>query len=113
MSFRVWVGRVALIGALVVGQPGWAGQAGVGAVNSAVNAAVNVAGADGSATRYPIVLVHGMMGFDTLDLGWMGALPYWRGIVEALEADGARVHVVQVSAFNASEVRGEQLLPQV
>lgn len=116
MSFRAWVGRVALIGALVAGSGGGASavaQAAEVAATGAVNVTVNLTGVDGSATRYPIVLVHGMMGFDRLKLGWMGDLPYWRGIVEALEADGARVHVVQVSAFNASEVRGEQLLPQV
>lgn len=66
-----------------------------------------------SGPRLPIVLVHGMMGFKELDLGWFGKLPYWRGIVEALEAEGATVRVVQVSAFNATEVRGEQLIPQV
>lgn len=64
-------------------------------------------------TSYPIVLVHGMMGFDHLFGGLLPALPYWRGIQEALEAHGARVYVVQVSAFHASEVRGEQLLAQV
>ena len=70
-------------------------------------------GVEGGATRYPIVLVHGMMGFDTLKLGWLGPLPYWNGIVDALRADGAKVHVVSVSAFNSSEARGEQLLPQI
>jgi triacylglycerol lipase len=63
---------------------------------------------DAARTQYPIVLAHGMMGFDHL-----GALPYWRGIPERLRAHGATVMVTQVSSFNSSEVRGQQLLRQV
>ena len=59
-------------------------------------------------TAYPIVLAHGMMGFDH-----MGRLTYWPGIVEALQAHGANVHVTRMAAFQSSEVRGEQLLAQV
>jgi len=59
-------------------------------------------------TAYPIVLAHGMMGFDH-----MGPLTYWPGIVEALQAHGANVHVTRMAAFQSSEVRGEQLLAQV
>ena len=59
-------------------------------------------------TKYPIVLVHGLFGFDSI-LG----IDYWYRIPEALRADGAQVFVTQVSATNATEVRGEQLLTQV
>ena len=59
-------------------------------------------------TRFPIVLVHGLFGFDNI-----GALDYWYGIPSALRADGAQVYVTQVSAANSTEVRGEQLLVQV
>ena len=59
-------------------------------------------------TRYPIVLVHGLFGFDSL-LG----VDYFYGIPQALKQDGARVFVAQVSAANSTEVRGEQLLTQV
>lgn len=59
-------------------------------------------------TRYPIVLVHGLLGFDTLF-----GVDYFYGIPSALTKDGARVFVAQVSAANSSEVRGEQLLAQV
>lgn len=59
-------------------------------------------------TRYPIVLVHGLFGFDHI-----GPVDYWYGIPSALRADGARVYVAQVSAANRTEVRGEQLLAQV
>ncbi|MGU9823722.1 esterase/lipase family protein [Pseudomonas sp. LF090] len=60
------------------------------------------------ATRYPLVLVPGMLGFVRL-----GLFPYWYGIVPALRAGGAQVFPVQVAPLNASEVRGEQLLAQI
>jgi triacylglycerol lipase len=59
-------------------------------------------------TRYPIVLVHGLFGFDNI-----GPVDYWYGIPGALRSDGASVYVAQVSAANSTEVRGEQLLAQV
>jgi triacylglycerol lipase len=59
-------------------------------------------------TKYPIVLVHGMMGWDS-----MGPYEYWFGIPGALRRDGAQVYVAQVSAANSTEVRGEQLLTYV
>lgn len=59
-------------------------------------------------TRYPIVLVHGLFGFDSA-LG----VDYFYGIPSALRRGGARVFVAQVSAANSTEVRGEQLLIQV
>jgi len=59
-------------------------------------------------TRYPIVLVHGLFGFDNA-LG----VDYFYGIPDALRRDGAKVYVAQVSAANSTEVRGEQLLAQV
>ncbi len=59
-------------------------------------------------TKYPIVLVHGLFGFDNI-----GPVEYWYGIPSALRADGAKVYVAQVSAANSTEVRGEQLLTQV
>ncbi|SFG80428.1 triacylglycerol lipase [Duganella sp. CF458] len=59
-------------------------------------------------TRYPIVLVHGLFGFDSL-----GPLEYFYGVPGALRSGGARVYVTSVSAANSTEVRGEQLLFQV
>lgn len=59
-------------------------------------------------TKYPIVLVHGLFGFDNI-----GPVDYWYGIPSALRSDGARVYVTQVAAANSTEVRGEQLLQQV
>ncbi|MEG1041114.1 MAG: triacylglycerol lipase [Pseudomonas sp.] len=57
------------------------------------------------ATRYPLVLVPGMLGFVRLLL-----YPYWFGIVSALRRGGAKVFAIQVSPLNSTEVRGEQLL---
>ncbi|MDO8697920.1 MAG: triacylglycerol lipase, partial [Pseudomonas sp.] len=59
-------------------------------------------------TKYPILLTHGMLGFDKL-LG----VDYWYGIPGALRRDGAKVYVTQVSQLNTSEARGEELLAQV
>lgn len=60
-------------------------------------------------TRNPIVLEHGLAGFDTLG----GVLPYWNGIPESLRSGGAEVFVTQVSPFNSSVVRGESLIVQL
>jgi triacylglycerol lipase len=60
-------------------------------------------------TKYPIVLAHGMAGFDEL----FGVYEYWFGIPAYMEAKGATVFVTEVSQFNSTEARGEQLLDQV
>lgn len=59
-------------------------------------------------TKYPIVLVHGLFGFDNI-----GPVDYWYGIPSALRSNGAKVYVTQVAAANSTEVRGEQLLTQI
>ncbi|MGR5146928.1 lipase family alpha/beta hydrolase [Photobacterium alginatilyticum] len=59
-------------------------------------------------TKYPIVLVHGLFGFDTL-----AGIDYFYGIPQALSKSGANVYVAQISATNSTELRGEQLLTQV
>lgn len=59
-------------------------------------------------TKYPIVLAHGMLGFDSL-LG----VDYWYGIPAALRKDCATVYTTEVSQLDTSEARGEQLLAQV
>lgn len=59
-------------------------------------------------TRYPIVLVHGLFGFDNI-----GPVDYFYGITSALRSGGAQVYITQVSAANSTELRGEQLLTQV
>ncbi len=59
-------------------------------------------------TKYPIVLVHGLFGFDKI-----GPVEYFYGIPSALRSGGAQVYTTAVSAANSTEVRGEQLLVQV
>jgi triacylglycerol lipase len=60
-------------------------------------------------TKYPIVLCHGMAGFDSL----FGVMDYFHGIQSALEDGGAKVYVTHVPAFNSTEARGEALLQQI
>jgi triacylglycerol lipase len=57
-------------------------------------------------TRYPIVLAHGLLGFDSI----LGVYDYWYGMPSDLRSDGAKVYVASYSASNFSEVRGEQLI---
>lgn len=59
-------------------------------------------------TKYPIVLVHGFLGWDTI-----AGVDYWYGIPSNLRNDGAKVYVTKVVASNSTEVRGEQLLTEV
>jgi triacylglycerol lipase len=60
-------------------------------------------------TKYPIVLEHGLAGFDQL----FGVYEYWFLIPEALRDGGATVFVTTVSQFNSTEARGEQLIDQI
>lgn len=59
-------------------------------------------------TKYPIVLVHGMSAF-----GDIQGYESWYGIPEDLRSGGAEVYVLQVSAFNSTEIRGEQAARQI
>jgi len=68
----------------------------------------NLFKSDYTATQYPIVLAHGMSGFDNV-----GPVDYWYQIPSDLRKDGASVFATRVSAFESSEFRGEQLLEQV
>ena len=60
-------------------------------------------------TKYPIVLAHGMAGFDQL----FGVFEYFFGIPSELRSKGATVYVTQVSQFNSTAARGEQLIDQI
>ncbi|MCB1598437.1 MAG: triacylglycerol lipase [Lysobacterales bacterium] len=57
-------------------------------------------------TRHPIVLVHGLLGFDSL----LGIYDYFYGLPGELRSGGAKVYVANVSSSNYSAVRGEQLI---
>ncbi len=56
-------------------------------------------------TKYPIVLVHGISGFDSVG----GVVDYFHTVPYNLRRSGAKVYVASVSAFNSSEARGQQL----
>lgn len=65
--------------------------------------------ADYTKTQHPIVLVHGVMGFDNLG----GLINYFHTIPWHLERSGATVKVANVSFVNSSEERGQQLSNQL
>ncbi len=60
-------------------------------------------------TKYPIVLVHGVTGFNTLG----GLINYFHTIPYNLERSGAKVYSASVSFVNTSEARGQQLATYV
>jgi triacylglycerol lipase len=64
---------------------------------------------DQAKTKYPIVLAHGLGGFDEL----FGVLEYWYGIPGDLRERGAKVYVTEVSQLHSTEARGEQLIDQL
>ena len=57
--------------------------------------------------RYPVVLVHGVLG--ELAIG-LGQGDYFRGVVERLEGAGIEVHTPQVSSAAAVAVRARELV---
>jgi triacylglycerol lipase len=59
-------------------------------------------------TKYPIVLVHGLLGFDAL-----GPVQYFYGVPSDLRSGGATVFTASVSQSNSTELRGEQLLKEL
>lgn len=59
-------------------------------------------------TQYPVVLVHGLLGFDAL-----GPVQYFYGVPSELRRSGATVYTASVSQSNSTEVRGEQLLKEL
>lgn len=67
------------------------------------------------APKYPIVLAHGLMGFDELRLAgrWLPGVQYWRGIREALEAAGVQVITTSVPTTGSINDRAEALHEQI
>jgi triacylglycerol lipase len=61
-----------------------------------------------SKTKYPIVLVHGFIGFDNI-LG----IQYFYQINTALKDDGATVYIASVNPSQTTEFRGEELIQQM
>ncbi|WLI15114.1 triacylglycerol lipase [Pseudomonas sp. FP603] len=59
-------------------------------------------------TQYPILLAHGLFGFDRI-----GNLELFHDVKLALRSAGARVFIPHLSATHSNETRGEQLLAQI
>jgi triacylglycerol lipase len=88
-----------------------AAQADVG--SSPAEAGSDAAVAPRKGAPYPIVLVHGMAGFEQLQVGPIG-IAYWHDIPNALAAAGeAEVFVTETSPFASSETRARELAPQI
>lgn len=58
-----------------------------------------------SKTKYPIVMVHGAFGFDSI----LGIVDYWYFITSNMRSRGAEVYVVNMSSAALHEKRGEEL----
>ncbi|MBV2235764.1 MAG: triacylglycerol lipase [Sterolibacterium sp.] len=103
---RKWAVAVGLSLVLFAGVAPGGGQVWAAPANTAIGTPT----AGYTATKYPIVLVHGMLGFDSILNGF---IDYWYKIVPDLRAGGAQVYVAEVSGLNTSEERGEQLVRQI
>ncbi|KAJ5311136.1 hypothetical protein N7476_006996 [Penicillium atrosanguineum] len=64
-----------------------------------------------AAPKHPIVLAHGLLGFDELRLAgpYLPGVQYWRGIKEALSAQGVEVVTASVPPSATIEERAEEL----
>lgn len=60
------------------------------------------------ATRYPVVLAHGMGATDDM----FGVIDYWWGIERALEDEGADVYVTAVNCMDSTENKARQFKEQ-
>ncbi|KAJ3116463.1 hypothetical protein HDU96_009626 [Phlyctochytrium bullatum] len=63
------------------------------------------------AARYPIVLCHGLFGYDRIGPDSLPSLQirYWRGVYEALESLGCEVYCPQVGTVSSIRTRALQL----
>lgn len=63
------------------------------------------------APKHPIVLAHGLFGFDELHLlgGQLPGVQYWRGITEALAARNVEVITATVPPSGSIQARAEKL----
>ncbi|MEK8086044.1 triacylglycerol lipase [Aquabacterium sp. A3] len=62
-----------------------------------------------AATKHPIVLVHGFIGFDNI----LGAVNYFYQVPGALRDKGATVYIASVNPSQTTEFRGEELIQQM
>lgn len=71
----------------------------------------NITNSQSDAPKYPVVLAHGLLGFDELRLGgrYLPGVQYWRGIKEALTARGIEVITATVPPSGSIEDRAKEL----
>jgi triacylglycerol lipase len=65
--------------------------------------------------KYPVVLAHGLLGFDELRLAGplLPGVQYWRGIKEALTLKGVKVITATVPPSGSIETRAEELVKDI
>lgn len=74
-----------------------------------------MAGSDRS-PRNPVVFCHGLMGFDSIQLGTSFApvqVSHWRGIKEVMETNGIEVLFTRVPATSSIDERAKVLEQKV
>lgn len=65
-----------------------------------------------SKTKYPILMVHGWLGWSKIGTDTIG-LDYWYQILPDMARNGSTVFAAQLSPANTTAHRGEQLISQV
>lgn len=75
----------------------------------------SIANIDQATPKNPLVLAHGLLGFDELRLGgrFFPSVHYWRGITEALRANGIEVITASVPASASIEQRAAKLSTEI
>lgn len=65
--------------------------------------------------QYPIVLAHGLMGFDELQIAgkWLPRVQYWRGIKEAMHKNDIEVITTSVPTTGSIKQRAHALVKQL
>ena len=87
-------------------------------LSSVTQAAPNVqsvtakATSDYAKTKYPILMVHGWLGWSRIGTDTVG-LDYWYQILPDMARNGSTVFAAQLSPANTTAHRGEQLISQV
>ena len=67
---------------------------------------------DYAKTKYPILMVHGWLGWQRIGTDTIG-LDYWYQILPDMARNGSTVFATQLSPANTTAYRGEQLIHQV
>src|SRR5690606_16460780 len=73
---------------------------------------IEKAKSDYAKTKYPILMVHGWLGWSRIGTDSIG-LDYWYQILPDMARNGSTVFAAQLSPANTTAYRGEQLISQV